>query len=154
MSSCPTRRHVFLCHKKPCLLVTQNERSSCDTSRRVFLCLDCFFCQTGQIAFFARLARLLSLPDWPDHLICQTETVEVCQIGACQIAARLQFPDWAVGRQSARLLLGTQYIRIHVFVVHHNSSLFWRWARITVLAMRHNYCACRGTFYLAHLVWE
>ena len=37
MSSCEARRHVFLWHKKTCLLVSQEDMFSCDTRRHVFL---------------------------------------------------------------------------------------------------------------------
>ena len=38
MSSCWTRRHVYLPNKKTCLLVGQEHMSSCRTRRHVFLC--------------------------------------------------------------------------------------------------------------------
>jgi len=37
MSSCATRRHVFLCHKETCLLVAREDMFSCCTRRHVFL---------------------------------------------------------------------------------------------------------------------
>ena len=69
--------------------------------------LDC------QIADFARLARLITLPDWPDCSFCQTGAGPTCQTAERQIGARLLFPSRAsraVGRQSGTTAIGSQLI--------------------------------------------
>ena len=62
---------------------------------------------------YIELARLLTLPDLPDHSICQTEAVVVYQTDEARLAPDCYFPIGQVGqsgaRRAARSPLGTQF---------------------------------------------